>query len=58
MMAQSSQFASLVEDSSEEQYQLSHIPEKTTSATTWGMRACRDLDPPHVNLQLKQAARL
>ena len=36
-MAESSRFASPVNDATEEQFRLTRIPEKTKSATAWGI---------------------
>ena len=41
-MAVSSRFASPVNDATEEQLRLTHIPEKTKSATAWGIRVWND----------------
>ena len=41
-MAVSSRFASSVNDATEEQLRLTHIPEKTKSATAWGIRVWND----------------
>ena len=41
-MAVSSRFASPVNDATEEQLRLTRIPEKTKSATAWGIRVWND----------------
>ena len=41
-MAVSSRFASPVNDATEEQLRLTRIPEKTKSATAWGIRVWTD----------------
>ena len=41
-MAESSRFASPVNDATEEQLRLTRIPEKSKSATAWGIRVWND----------------
>ena len=41
-MAESSRFASYVNDATEEQPRLTRTPEKTKSAIAWGIRVCSD----------------
>ena len=41
-MAESSRFASPVNDATEKQLRLTHIPEKTKSSTTWGIHEWSD----------------
>ena len=41
-MAESSRFASPVNDATEKQLRLTHIPEKTKSSTIWGIHIWSD----------------
>ena len=47
MMAQSSRFTSSVEDFTEEQHQLLHIPEKTKNTSAWAIRVWTDWTTVH-----------